>query len=95
MSRNRIELETIEEMQHCIGFSKNRVTGTKHRVMYSYRNHYCDHIDNAMWGNLVELGLATQSICKDLNGITYFHLTKDGFSLLADLCGFEKIIEID
>lgn len=89
-----ITLKMIEEMQHCIGFPRNKVTGTKHRIMYAYRNHYCDHKDNKEWQSLVELELATQSSADNV-GITYYYLTEKGFKLLAVLCGFEKIVETD
>lgn len=93
---NEITLSMIEEMQHCIGFEKNKITGTKHRVMHAYRNHFCDVNTNKNWRKLVELGLAKQSIMvNDETGITYFYLTDEGFKFLARLCRFEKIIEID
>ena len=95
MLERDITLSMIEEMQHCIGFHKNKVRGTKHRVMYAYRNHYCDHIDNVKWQALVKLGLASQNICEDGNGITYYHLTQEGFDLLARISGLEGITEID
>ena len=85
----------IEEMQHCIGFDKNKITGTKHRIMHAYRNHFCDVSTNKTWCKLVELGLAKQSIMVDENGITYFHLTDKGFKFLARLCRFDKIVEIE
>lgn len=91
---NEITLFMIEEMQHCIGFDVNKITGTKHRVMHAYRNYYCDVNTNKNWRKLVELGLAKQNIVADENGITYFHLTDKGFEFLARLCRFEKIIEI-
>lgn len=92
---NDITLDMIEEMQHCIGFDKNRVTGTKHRVMHAYRNHFCDHKDNIKWNKLKELGLAERNITEQETGITYFHLTSKGFEFLANLCGFKEIKEID
>ncbi len=92
---NEITLEMIEEMQHCIGFDKNKITGIKHRIMHAYRNHYCDVNTNKKWLTLVELGLAKQNIMVDENRITYFHLTDEGFKFLARLCRFDKIIEID
>lgn len=95
MLERDITLSMIEEMQHCIGFHKNKVRGIKHRVMYAYRNHYCDHVDNNKWQALVKMGLASQSICKDGNGITYYRLTLEGFALLARLSGFEAITEIE
>ncbi len=91
---NDITLDMIEEMQHCIGFDKNRVTGTKHRVMHAYRNHFCDHKDNEKWNKLRDLGLASMG-SEDKNGITFFHLTEKGFEFLANLCGFKEIKEID
>lgn len=92
---NEITLSMIEEMQHCIGFDKNKITGIKHRIMHAYRNHYCDVTTNKNWRKLVELGLAKQSIRVDENGITYFHLTDKGFEFLARLCKFSKIVEIN
>lgn len=92
---NDITLSMIEEMQHCIGFDKNKITGTKHRIMHAYRNHFCDVNTNKNWLKLIELGLAKQNIMADENGITYFHLTAEGFEFLARLCHFDKIIEID
>ena len=93
---NDITLSMIEEMQHCIGFDKNKITGTKHRIMYAYRNHFCDIFTSKTWCKLVELGLAKQSIMvDDETGITYFHLTDEGFKFLSKLCRFEKIIKID
>ena len=95
MLERDITLSMIEEMQHCIGFHKNKVRRIKHRVMYAYRNHYCDHVDNVKWQALVKLGLASQDICEDGNGITYYHLTQEGFDLLARISGLEGITEID
>lgn len=92
---NEITLSMIEEMQHCIGFEKNKITGTKHRVMRAYRNHFCDVNTNKNWRKLVELGLAKQNVMVGKNGITYFHLTDEGFKFLARLCRFDKIVEID
>ena len=95
MLERDITLSMIEEMQHCIGFQKNKVRGTKHRIMYAYRNNYCDHVDNVKWQALVKMGLARQNICEDGNGITYYHLTQEGFDLLARICGFDGIKEIE
>ena len=95
MIERDITLSMIEEMQHCIGFHKNEVRGIKHRIMYAYRNHYCDHVDNFKWQELVRMGFASQSITKDGNGITYYHLTEEGFKLLARISGFERITEIE
>jgi hypothetical protein len=92
---NEITYYIIEEMKHCIGFDKNRITGTKHRIMYAYRNHFCDHKDNKMWNELVELQLAYVGNTNEESGICYYQLTNKGLSFLANLCGFEKIIEID
>ena len=72
----------------------NKITGTKHRIMYAYRNYFCDINTNKNWRKLVELGLAKQNIMVNENGITYFHLTDEGLKFLARLCRFEKIIEI-
>ena len=84
----------IEEMQHAIGFDKNRVTGNKRRIMHCYRNYYCTHKDDKNWLNLVDRGLANMRF-PDKNGIVYFHLTNEGFKFLSNLCGFEKMYEID
>lgn len=90
MNISDITVRQIEDMKHCIGFSKNRVTGTKHRVMYAYRNYYCDHQNNEGWNSMVEIGLAYKER-PDKYGLTYFHLTKEGLKFLANLCGFEEI----
>lgn len=90
-----ITVGMIKNMQHCIGFEKNRVTGSKHRVMRAYRNYYVDHKGNKNWNDLIELGLADRSLREDNIGIATFYLTIKGFEFLAELCGFEKIIEID
>lgn len=92
---NEITLSMIKVMQHCIGFDKNKITGTKHRVMHAYRNHFCDVVTNKNWRKLVELGLAKQSTGISGNGITNFYLTDEGFKFLARLCRFDKIVEID
>lgn len=92
---NEITLSMIEEMQHCIGFDKNKITGTKHRIMHAYRNHFCDVNTNKTWRKLVELGLAKQNLMVNKDGITYFHLTDEGFKFLARLCRFDKIVEIE
>jgi len=89
---SEVTLIMIEEMQHCIGFDENRVTGIKNRIMHAYRNHFCDINTNKNWIKLIDLGLAKQDLTSDENGITYFRLTKKGFNFLAKLCGFEKII---
>lgn len=94
-SINEITYDMIEEMQHCIGFDKNIVTGIKHRVMYAYRNHYCDHKDNWKWNALVEMQLAHISNVNSETGICFYHLTNKGLSFLSKLCGFEKIVETD
>ena len=94
MLEKDITLSMIEEMQHCVGFNRNKVKGIKHRVMYAYRNHYCDHVDNVKWQALVKMGLAGQSICKDGNGIIYYHLTLKGLALLARISGLKDIKEV-
>ena len=93
MSISDITVFQIEEMQHCIGFRDNRVTGTKHRVMHAYRNHFCTHESDKSWNKLVEIGLAYKESAGE-NGITYYHLTGEGMKFLANLCGLEKIFEI-
>jgi len=87
-----ITVNQIELMQHAIGFSKNKVTGTKHRVMHAFRNHFCDNIVYE-WEILVEKGLAKRGKA-DKDGIVYYSLTLEGFKFLGDLCGM-RIIEID
>ena len=92
-SINDITYEMIEEMQHCIGFRRNIVTGTKHRVMHAYRNHFCDHIDNKKWNELVKLGLAYVGQIDYETGVCFYHLTQKGLNFIAKLCGFENIVE--
>lgn len=94
MEYSDITYKQIEEMQHAIGFNKNKVTGIKHRVMRAYRNHFCDHIDNQSWEILRLKGLADRGKA-DKDGICYFHVTENGLQFLATLCGFEKIVEIE
>ena len=95
MNKTDITFGMIRNMQHCIGFDKNKVTGTKHRVMRAYRNYYCTHESHKDWNMLIAFGLAKRSADVSAEGVTYFRLTLEGFKFLADLCGFEKIIEID
>lgn len=90
---DEITLDMIEEMQHCIGFADNKVTGTKYRIMHAYRNHFCDHKDNKKWNTLIKLGLANMGSVNQESGITFFHLNKKGFEFLARLCGLKKIVE--
>ena len=87
-----ITVNQIELMQHAIGFSKNKVTGTKHRVMHAFRNHFCDTVSND-WESLYLKGLAKRG-APDKDGIVYYWLTLEGFKFLGDLCGM-KIIKID
>ncbi|WP_313528761.1 hypothetical protein [Anaerotignum sp.] len=89
-----ITVYQIENMQHAIGFDKSRVTGIKHRVMHCYRNYFCTDKDDKNWLDLVERGLARMGI-PDKNGIVYFGLTGEGFKFLANLCGLERMYEID
>lgn len=90
-----VTLGMIKNMQHCVGFGKSRITGTKHRIMHCYRNYFCTHGSHDGWNKLVELEYATKSARVDENGIATFSLTKKGFKFLSDLCGFVKMYEID
>lgn len=87
-----ITVKQIELMQHAIGFPKNRVTGTKHRVMHAYRNYFCDTKCND-WEALVEKGLARRGE-PNKDGILYYSVTLEGLVFLGNLCGL-KIIETD
>lgn len=89
-----ITVYQIENMKHAVGFNESKITGTKHRIMHCYRNHFCDHKDNKSWNDLVTRGLARMGNPHQ-NGIVNYYLTKDGFKFLADLCGFEKMYETD
>jgi hypothetical protein len=89
-----VTLGMIKNMQHCVGFSKSEVTGTKHRIMHCYRNYLHTHGSHDGWNKLVELEYATKSDRVDGNGNVAFSLTKKGFKFLSDLCGFLKIYEI-
>ena len=94
MLKEEITVEMIEDMKHCIGFKENKVTGTKNRVMYAYRNHYYTHSTNKHWNQLIELGFARKNDSENERGLTYFRLNEKGLRFLADLCGYVKIIRI-
>lgn len=81
----------IQLMQHAIGFNESQTTGTKHRIMHAYRNYFCDSICDE-WEALKAVGLAGRGK-KSEDGFVYYYVTKDGLQFMADLCGFEKIIE--
>lgn len=90
---NSVTYAQIQLMQHAIGFSKNQVKGTKHRIMHAYRNYFCDSICDE-WEALKVMGLADRSQ-ENKDGYVYYRVTKDGLQFLADLCGFNKIMETD
>lgn len=90
--QQNLRYKHIETMQHAIGFSKNQITGTKHRVMHAFRNYYCSHKNDEIAVSLCSLGLMTEG-ANSSNDIQYFHVTKEGLVFLARLCGFEKIVE--
>lgn len=91
---NNITVLQIKNMKHAIGFDKNRVTGTKNRIMHCYRNHFCAEKENKSWQDLVSQDLAKIRKPND-NGFVNFYVTDEGFKFLADLLGFKKIYEID
>lgn len=92
---DEITVSMIKDMKHCIGFDKNKVKGTKDRIMYSFRNRFSDNVENENWNYLVELGLADRRISKIHPGFVTFYLTLKGFEFLAQLCGFKEITEIE
>ena len=95
MNKSDITVGMIRNMQHCIGFDKNRVTGTKYRIMHAYRNYYYTNHDHKGWNTLVDSGLAAKNPQISEYGMTTFKLTPEGFKFLSDLCGFKKIVEIE
>ena len=95
MNKSDITVGMIRNMQHCIGFDKNQVTGTKHRVMHAYRNYYYTNHEHKGWNALVDSGLAYKNPNINDKGLTNFNLTPEGFKFLSDLCGFKKIVEIE
>lgn len=92
---NNITVGMIKDMQHCIGFDDNRVSGNKKRVMHAYRNRFIDYKENENWNYLIELGLADRSVDENNTDFVMFYLTPKGFEFLAKLCGFARIREID
>lgn len=92
---NNITVSMIKNMQHCIGFDRNKVTGNKYRIMHAFRNYYSDYIENENWNYLIELGLADRRLSKIHGGFVTFYLTPKGFNFLANLCGFKEIREIN
>ena len=90
---NNITVSMIKDMQHCIGFDRNKVTGNKYRIMHAFRNYYADYIENENWNYLIELGLADRRLGN--GSFVTFYLTPKGFEFLANLCGFARIRAID
>lgn len=91
MKNYTITSEQISHMKHCIGFNKNKVTGTKHRKMEAYRNYFTTSDNDEELDNLVEQGLMVKRDFK--NGVgdnpkCYF-VSNEGFEFLSDLTEIE------
>ena len=91
---NGISFRQIEIMKHAIGFDRNRVTGTKNRIMHAYRNRYHDVVDDENLQGLCKRGMMEQGKPDEQGRCTYW-VTKAGFEFLERLCGFKKIAEVD
>ena len=91
MVKEEITVKMIDNMKHCIGFKENRVTGTKNRVMYAYRNHFYTYSTDRCWNDLIDLGMARRNAEENERGLTYFRLNEKGLRFLAELCGYTKI----
>lgn len=84
-----ITINQLSLMKHAIGFDRSKTTGTKHRVLHCYRNYFeAGEKDDSDWKQLVKLGLATNC------GTCYF-VSHTGFKLIAEVCGFKKVVEVD
>lgn len=89
--KDQIPVELIRQMQHAIGWAENRVSGTKNRVMYAYRNRFIISPNN-IWESAVFFGLAEKTnLNKD--GYVCYSLTQSGLEFLGDLCGIKIILE--
>jgi len=88
---DELTVSEIDLMKHCIGFDKNKVTGTKHRFMHAYRNRFYCEIDRE-WERIRAAGLAERGKMNKEKRV-YYWLSPEGFAFLAKLCGLEKIVE--
>lgn len=91
MKNYTITSEQIDNMKHCIGFDKNKVTGTKYRKMKVYRNYFTTSDNDKELDNLVDQGLMVKRDFK--NGVgdnpkCYF-VSDEGFEFLSDLTEIE------
>ena len=89
-----VSFRQIEMMKHAIGFDRNKVTGTKNRIMHAYRNRYHDVASDANLQWLCKCGLMQQGTPNEQGYCTYW-VTDAGFGFLARLCGFKKIVEVE
>jgi len=86
-----ISISEIENMKHCIGFEKSKVTGTKHRKMSAYRNYYTTSDVEPKFQNLITQGLMAEHPyprgCGD--NPKCYTVTEKGFKFLSELTSIE------
>ncbi len=90
MNNYTVTLNQMRKMKHCIGFSNNKIKGTKYRKLECYRNYYAtDDKDNEL-EDLVKQGLMNCRHCMGCgNNSTLYYITDEGINFLS------KITEVE
>lgn len=85
---DKVTYKQIDDMKHALGFSNQKVHGTKHRKYEPYRNYFntgaCDVED---WEQLVRIGFAVKS------RENWYHVSDDGRLFLQYVTGVEILPE--
>lgn len=86
-----LDTAQIRNMKHAIGFSKDKVKGTKHRRYEAYRNYYTTSGNHVGWDNLCSQGLAEKEPfargCGD--NPQMYSVTQEGLSLLGEIMSID------
>lgn len=80
----------IDKMKHTIGFSNQKIRGTKHRKYEPYRNYYC-----AGKTGDIELDVLVKIGFMDKNDSNYYWVTDNGRLFLQFVTGVEILPESD
>ena len=84
MSKPKLDTEQIDDMKHCIGFSRDKVKRNKYSA---WRNYYTTCGDHIGWDGIVQAGLAVKREfphgCGD--NPKCYHLNEKGFEYLSEL----------
>lgn len=85
-----VTFKQIEDMKHTIGFSDEKVKGTKYRKYEPYRNFFdAGDVDIPDMEKLVEIGLMTKSRDR------WYHVNDDGKRFLQLVTGVEILPDMN